>query len=120
MISCVSDFSWIKPHAKKYFVNDWTAIIVWVILGICYRRQLSNQLFKRCFTASGFRYRKIFSSRDEELKDKLLVATQDINELFKMNFQRFGLAVVPALLIGIVDNGETQVINSEGKKLSVK
>jgi len=49
----------------------------------------------------------------EKLKDKLLTATQDINELFKMNFQRFGLAVVPFLLIGIVDNGKVQVINRD-------
>jgi len=49
----------------------------------------------------------------EKLKDKLLTATQDINELFKMNFQRFGLAVVPFLLIGIVDNGEVQVVNKD-------
>jgi len=47
----------------------------------------------------------------EELKDKLLAASQDINELFKNNFQRFGISVVPALLVSIVDNGNSPVFD---------
>jgi ABC-type uncharacterized transport system permease subunit len=106
--------SFVKPYAKQYFVNDWTAIIVWVILGFCFvADSWATSYLKSALQRLSYGIEKSFLV--EELKDKLLAATQDINELFKMNFQRFGLAVVPALLIGIVDNGVTEVIDKQGQ-----
>jgi len=50
----------------------------------------------------------------EKTKDRLLTATQDTNELFKTTFQRFGLTALPVLLVGIIDNGATKVIDRKG------
>jgi len=104
--------SWVKPHAKKYFVNDWTTLFIAVILGFCtIADSRASGYLKSSLQRLGFCIEK--SLLTEKAKDQLLTETQDTNELFKTTFQRFGLTALPVLLVSIIDNGVAKVVNGE-------
>jgi hypothetical protein len=56
-----------------------------------------------------------YSPLREEVKKKLLQATQEANELFKETFKKFGLLALPSLLVGLIDNQPLLVVNEAGE-----
>lgn len=101
---------WIKPHLKECFTGDLATAIAAGFLGFSVIiDSWATSYLKGALQRLSFGIEK--SSLPEELKDKLLAASQDINELFKNNFQRFGISVVPALLVSIIDNGNSPVFD---------
>ena len=106
-------------YGKKYFfspgtVNDWLVLLVTLILGgLFIADSIITSYLKTPLQRLAIQIE--YSSLGEEVKKKLLQATQAANELFKETFKKFGLLVLPSLLVGLIDNQPMLVVNELGE-----
>ena len=104
---------------KKYFfspspVNDWLVLLVALILGgLFIADSIITSYLKTPLQRLAIQIE--YSSLGEEVKKKLLQATQAANELFKETFKKFGLLALPSLLVGLIDNQPLLVVNEAGE-----
>ncbi|SRR5258706_15785867 len=55
---------------------------------------------------------------EDKEKGNLMREAQAINELFKETFKKFGILVIPALLVNVIDQGGQIVVNESGKVIN--
>jgi len=95
--------------------DDLIILLVAIVLGICFiADSVVTSYLKTPLQRLAIKIEN--SPIEEKTKGELMRTTQETNELFKETFKKFGILVVPAILIGMIDNkksGEEIVKNSE-------
>lgn len=105
----------IKPRSGKWLSKNETLVVSLTIfiLGVCFiADSIITSYLKTPLQRLAIKIEN--SPVDDKEKGNLMREAQMINELFKETFKKFGILVIPALLMNVIDLEEYVVKNTEG------
>ncbi|KLL03828.1 MAG: hypothetical protein MRECE_8c042 [Mycoplasmataceae bacterium CE_OT135] len=91
--------SWLSSGSKQ---NRLPIIVAAIILGFCFiADSVITSYLKTPLQRLAIKIEN--SSLEEKKKSNLMRTTQETNELFKETFKKFGILVIPTILISLID-----------------
>jgi hypothetical protein len=96
----------VKGKATNWLNTNENLVVgsVAVILGICFiTESIITSHLKTPLQRLSIKIEQ--SLIEDKQKGNLMRATQETNELFKETFKKFGILAIPAMLVGIIDEG---------------